>query len=214
MKPNKRVLTVARGLREAGKKFGPVPRILLEGRYLEDAGFLVGGKIEMTVEPNKLVIILGDKYEDEKNHREVLDLSAIDPTDVIVQYKDQNGIWRKELFKTERVKGFHKIASIPQRVTGLALGDLIKVDEQFGHLFFNSVVKHGDHQTIQVQLLKSELADERLLEIAKLTGCTAVRRAGGWISMSAPKATPYDPLFRFLDNGAKNGHWKYCKASI
>jgi hypothetical protein len=67
MKSSKRMLTVARGLREPAKKVGPVPRINLEGRYLENAGFMIGVKIEMTVQPNMLVIILAEKMQGDVN---------------------------------------------------------------------------------------------------------------------------------------------------
>lgn len=213
MKSNKRVLTVSRGLREAAKKYGPVPRILLEGRYLENAGFGIGGKIEMTVELNKLIIIVGDKYQDERNHRELLDLSTVDPLGVVAQYKDRNGIWRKEVLKTRKVGEYYEIAAVPFRVTAVAIGDKIKVDEEFGHLFFSYVFQSGGQQTIQVQILDDWIYAERLLQAVHIYGGSAVCRPGRFVSISVPKTLPYEKLFRILDYGTRNRLWIYRKSS-
>jgi len=203
MKPSIKILKILPGFRSEG------PRLNLEGWWLDEPGFRVGEKVAILVEPGKLTITGADKYENEKTHREVLNLTKVNPEDVIVQYKDLNDIWRKEALKVERTDCYYRIMSIPHHLTDLALGDLIKVDQQFGHLFFSGVVKYGPNQTIQVQFRNRMYADEQLLKVIELKGGKAIRRHKNRITINIPKELVKDDLLRYLHFGVMQGYWEF-----
>src|SRR5258708_22747870 len=211
MKKSGRLLKVLSGIRPRPRNRRGVPRINLEGRWLERLGFTEGEKVAVVVQPKRLVITVEDKYDKEKIHRRILDLTKVDPGDVIVQYKDLNDNWRKEIIKVEKAGRYYRITSIPYKLTGLALGDLIKADEQFGHLFFNRVVRYGPNQTIQVQLRDAKFADEQLLKVIKLLDCEAIQRLNGRITINIPMRADCRELLRYLDEVVRQGYWDYRK---
>jgi hypothetical protein len=202
-----RILKIQPGLRSEG------PRLNLEGKWLEVPGFVIGKKVAIIVEPDKLTITNANRYENEKAHREVLDLTKISPEDVIVQYKDLHDIWRKEAIKVQRADCYYRIVSIPCRLTDLALADLVKAEEEFGHLFFSGVVQYGPNQTIQVRLRDARFVDEQLLKVTELNGGKAIRRSKYWITINVPKESAKNDLFNYLHFGVKKGYWEFQKPS-
>jgi hypothetical protein len=120
MKFGIRILKVLPGFRSG-------PRINLEGKWLEESGINIGEKIAIITESNKLTIINANIYENEKDHRQLLNLTNISPDDVIVQYKDVHDIWRKEVIKVDRSECYYRIKSIPSVTTPNKLDGFLKV---------------------------------------------------------------------------------------
>jgi len=207
MKKSVRLLKVLAGMRPAALKKPTAPRINLEGRWLERLGFTSGDQITVATAPKRLVITQEDKYDSEKAHRRILDLSTVNPLDVIVQYRDGCDIWRKEIIKAEKTGRYYTLTSIPYRLSGLALGDVIKVDRQLGHLFFNRVIRYGPNQTIQVFYIDARYVENQLLKIIELTGCQALKRLSGRLTINMPLKADSKELIGFLKHGEKERYW-------
>jgi hypothetical protein len=212
MKTTKRLLTVLEGFRPS--YVGVAPRIHLEGRYLEKSGFAIGDKVAMIVEPGHISISVEPKYQEEKIHREILDFTGVryKHGDVIVQFQ-QRGIWRNEIIRTAADKQHYRLTSVPVKISGLALGDLVSAEEQFGMLFYLNLVQPGPNLTIQVRYRDSKFADEQLLRVVPLCGCKAAHIRASGITINAPRASDYRKLIEYLDHGVGHGYWEYRKPS-
>lgn len=208
MKKSVRLLKVLASLRPKPYHAQVAPRINLEGRWVERLGFNYGDQITVSVEPKRLVVTQEDKYDSEKAHRQILDLSTVDPLDVIVQYKDGLDIWRKEVIKAQKNGRYYTITSIPYKLSSLAMGDVIKVDRQLGHLFFNRVIRFGPNQTIQVQFI-DRYAERQLLKVIEVAGCQAIKRLNGRLTINMPLKAESKELIGFLKHGEKERYWNF-----
>lgn len=209
MKKSVRLLKVLASLRPKPYRSHVAPRINLEGRWVERLGFNYGDPITVSVQPKRLVITQEDKYDSEKAHRQILDLSTVDPLDVIVQYKDGFDIWRKEVIKAEKNGRYYTVTSIPYKLTGLAMGDVIKVDRQLGHLFFNRVIRYGPNQTIQVQFIDARYVEHQLVKLIEVAGCQAIKRLSGRLTINMPLKADSKELMDFLKYGEKERYWNF-----
>ena len=117
---------------------------------------------------------------------------------------------------SEREGNFYRIASVPQHLIGIAKGDLVKAEEDYGHLFFSSVADYGPNKTIQLTILDWAYAQRELIGVARQLGCEVLRRINYRVTISVPwrtmKQEDFRYIFRHLDDGMENGYWKYRSA--
>ena len=209
-KANVKVLTVYSAYRAGSPRYHTVPRINIEGKWLKKIGFEEGEKIAVRVEEKKLTIVVDQWYHNEKNRRAILNVKKEDikEGDVIVQYKDSRGVWRKEMLTTTKEGIYYRVSSIPYSVPGIALNDLIEAEKDYGLLFFSRIVQVGGNRVVRLDLRES-YAEGQLLKDLKFTGCTWLSRRRQPMTINIPVTAPFDKLMRMFDWGAKSGYWVY-----
>jgi Toxin SymE, type I toxin-antitoxin system/Domain of unknown function (DUF4265) len=212
MEINVRVLTVSSIQRAAsGNYYYLVPKINLQGKWLENCGFTEGKKIAVSVGADKLIITAGDQYENEKNHRAIVKVNKheMNEGNVIVQYKDKVGIWRKSMLNTIKEGNYYRVATIPYGIISVAMGDLIEAEEEYGLLFFVRVVQVGGNRVVYLDLRDDRYVKDQLLADLKATGCTWISRYKKSMSINIPLTAPWDKLIAMFDFGASKGYWVY-----
>ena len=204
-----RVLTVYPAFRSSANR--SLPRINLEGVWLMEAGFAEGDKVAVRIEPKKLTITIDDFFTySERAHRGVLNINREDLNegDIVVQYKDSRGLWRKEMINTVKEGDFYKVINIPYRAPGIALGDLVEAEEDRGVLFFIRVAQTSGNRVIHLEILE-RYVEEQLYQDLKATGCTWIRRYRRCITINIPLSAPWERLIQMFDWGAKYRYWVY-----
>jgi hypothetical protein len=200
---------------------GPLPdhaRIILQGRWLEEAGFKEGDQIAVEIEPYHLRITPADMYDTERGQRWALNFDVLrnNPGDIVVQYKDRHKIWRFEVLSSQKEGKHYRVTSAPHRLISIAKGDLIQAEEDFGHLFFTGVVDYGPNKTIQLKISDCSNAHEELFAASMQAGCEISRRVNYRVTINMPWRTmareDFKYIFRHLDAGVENGYWDYRSA--
>ena len=124
-----------------------------------------------------------------------------------------------EEYKIERVRGikdgdFYQIKEVPLFSSNLALDDIVSVEREGEHLFFEKVIKPSGHSVIHVAILKPNvstdiLASLRLYEIA----IYAVKN-NIYLALDIPPRVAYRSIKKYLDNQLQLGNLEYQEASI
>jgi hypothetical protein len=150
MEPKIRFLTVWSTSRET--KY--VARINLEGEWLENCGFEAGDPITVRMRPQRLVITPRSKNDEMKINRNAVDLTNIKLTtgEIVYPYFGSRGIVKKEIIKATKEGELYRVSTIPYRAPGIALGDLIAVEEEYGYLFFKRIVQKSGNRIIHLEL--------------------------------------------------------------
>lgn len=204
--------------RKDGDRF--VSKISLEGVWLEDCGFEGGDLITIHVEPHKLVITPRSKKDLIRINRAAVDLSNVklNSGDIVYPYFGNRGAMKKEILKATLEGEQYRITSIPYLAAGIALNDLIEVEEEFGCLFFKRIVKKSGNSTIHLQLW-DKYWEKPLLTYLESLGCTWISRASGRtskvglrIAINVPSTATLKDVMDFLDRGKGISAWEYDMA--
>jgi len=169
--------------------------------------------VEVISSPGRLIVRPYIDIELEKEHRTRLDLTKLpcDSNNIIIQFRDHNLRWQLESVGTAKEGQFYRITNLPRKVTGISMGDLVEVEEEYGRLFFCRVVEYGSHGTIQVAIVYWTAAANDLIRAAQMRNCAVRWTANRHISLCVSRPINDDAkyLLHLLDKGELEGCWRY-----
>ena len=136
-------------------------------------------------------------------------------SEIILPYKDDEGIIHGEAIKVTKEGSYYRIKSIPLYASKIALYDLIEVRKREGVPYFKKIIESSGRNVIQVIVVDPEQikAIERDLEHF---GCLWRRSDSNkhLIAFDVPRHVPYWPIRNWLDHGEQELLWGYREACI
>jgi hypothetical protein len=133
---------------------------------------------------------------------------------VVLVYKNIEGKLAEESVWATPEGQYFRLDNIPFYAPGLALNDLIKVEEDEGVLYFDELISASGHSTIQVIFFK-ENEIERVLKSIENLGCKWEGMKGEpYFSIDVPEDINYLNFREFLDNEAGSGVLDFKEACL
>ena len=133
---------------------------------------------------------------------------------MVLVYKDIEGEIAEESVWVKPDGQYYRLDNIPFYAPGLALNDLIKVEEEEGILYFDELVSASGHSTIQVIFFKADQAD-RVLRSVETFGCRwEGMRGEPYFSIDVPNEVNYLSFKAFLDKEFASGILDFKEACL
>ena len=108
--------------------------------------------------------------------------------------------------------GTYEIDNIPFYSYDVAVGDIVKVQEVDGELFFSERVKDSGNSVIRMRIYDPGDLDNIRAELRSL-GCDS-EGDGVVLAVNVPADVPYGPIFRFLIEGDRAKRWGFEEAVL
>jgi len=108
--------------------------------------------------------------------------------------------------------GNYEIDNIPFYSYDVAVGDIVKVQEVDGELFFSERVKDSGNSVIRMRIYDRGELDSIRAELRAL-GCDS-EGDGIVLAVNVPADVPYAPVFRFLTAGDRAKRWGFEEAVL
>lgn len=108
--------------------------------------------------------------------------------------------------------GTYEIDNIPFYSYDVAVGDIVKVQEVDGELFYNERVKDSGNSVIRMRIYDHADLDSVRAELRAL-GCDS-EGDGVVLAVNVPANVPYAPIFRFLSEGDRAKRWGFEEAVL
>lgn len=109
---------------------------------------------------------------------------------------------------------FYRIENIPFFAPNIAYGDLVKVEEDEGKLFFDDIVEESGNSTLQIIIFNKEDIKGITKKIENFKCGWEDSHLKGYISVNIPKEVKYTPIKSFLDIESENGKMDYKEACL
>ena len=133
---------------------------------------------------------------------------------VILVYKDFDGNIQIESVWAEKMDEYYRIVNIPFFAKNIAYGDIIKVEEEDGELYFEELIMPSGHSTIQMIIYNVDSVEE-IGDQLVLLGCDwEGSHLPGYISVDVPNSIPYASIKEYLDSGLLSERWDYNEACL
>ena len=118
----------------------------------------------------------------------------------------------ERVWVSPREDGTYEIDNIPFFSYDVAVGDIVRAEEDGGDLFFEEVVQASGNSVIRVKL---HAEAERLPLYAELQalGCDA-EAFGTLVAVNVPARIPYEPIFALLKQGQEDDRWGFEEAVL
>jgi hypothetical protein len=133
---------------------------------------------------------------------------------VLLVYKDLEENIQTESVWAEKVGDNYKVLNIPFFAPNLAYGDIIKVEDDDGILYFDELVEESGHSTIQMIIFDNENQRKVEEDLIKL-GCDwEGSHLENYISIDVPDTVSYSEIKEYLNKGRANKKWDYKEACL
>jgi hypothetical protein len=124
-----------------------------------------------------------------------------------------------EEYKIERVRGvksgdFYQIKEVPIFSSNIAMDDLVSVDREGEHLFFEKVIKPSGHSVVHVAILNSNVSAEILAGLRSYEITIYGVKGNIYLALDIPPEVSYRIIKKYLDKQMQFGNLEYQEASI
>lgn len=110
--------------------------------------------------------------------------------------------------------GLYSIDNIPFFVPGISCGDIVKVVEKEGGLFFDGLVRKSLNSVLRI-IVYHEMDVGQLRNDLKDLGCESeLSHVPNLIALEVPAGISLDSVLEFLDKGESDHNWEYETASL
>lgn len=111
-----------------------------------------------------------------------------------------------------RADGTYEIDNIPFFSYDVAMGDVVRAEEDGGDIYFEQLVQASGNSVIRVNL-PNEAELLRLHADLRALGCTC-ESFGTLLAVNVPAEVAYDPVFRLLQDGEDLDRWGFEEAVL
>lgn len=118
----------------------------------------------------------------------------------------------ERLWVSPREDGTYEIDNIPFFSYDVAVGDIVRAEEEDGDLFFEEVVQASGNSVIRVKL-RAEAERTPLYAELQALGCDA-EAFGTLVAVNIPAQVAYEPVLTFLTQGQEDDRWGVEEALI
>ncbi len=133
---------------------------------------------------------------------------------ILLVYKDFDGNAQVESVWGERVGNNYKIINVPFFASSIAYGDIVKVEESDGVLYFDEIVSASNHSTIQMIIFNPDELERVGADLVRL-GCDwEGSHLKGYISVDIPDTVLYENVKKYLEEGQNKKRWDYKEACL
>lgn len=133
---------------------------------------------------------------------------------VLLVYRDLNEQIQTESVWAEKIGENYKIENIPFFAPNIAYGDLVKVEDDNGELYFDELIEPSGHSTIQM-IIYDHFNLQRIGDELIDLGCDwEGSHLQGYISVDVPESISYKPIKEYLENGFLQKKWDYKEACL
>ena len=109
---------------------------------------------------------------------------------------------------------YYRIKNIPFFAPNLAYDDLVKVEDDEGELFFDSLIEPSGHSTIQIIFFDLQYFKQITDELVKLKCSWEGSHLKEYISVDIPKKVNYAIVKDYLDRMSKEKKIDYKEACL
>ena len=118
----------------------------------------------------------------------------------------------ERVWVSPREDGTFEIDNIPFFSYDVAVGDIVRAEEEDGDLFFDEVVQASGNSVIRVKLY-AEAERKPLYAELQALGCD-VEAFGTLVAVNIPAQVAYEPVLAFLTQGQEDDRWGVEEALI
>lgn len=118
----------------------------------------------------------------------------------------------ESLWVSPRPDGTYEVDNIPFFSYDVAVGDVVRAEEDGGDLYFEELVQASGNSVIRVKL-PNEAELLRLHDELRSLGCDS-ESFGTLLAVNIPAQVAYEPIFRLLEKGEKDDRWGFEEAVL
>lgn len=116
------------------------------------------------------------------------------------------------MWTSRQADGTYEIENIPFYSYDVAVGDVVKVQDVDGELFYVERVRESGNSVIRMLIYDRGELDSVRAELRAL-GCDS-EGDGAVLAVNVPADVPYAPIFRFLSEGDRAKRWGFEEAVL
>lgn len=133
---------------------------------------------------------------------------------VSLVYKDSEDRLQIETVWASPEGAYFRVENTPFFAKNVAFGDLISVEEDGGHLFFEDLVEASGHSTLHVVVKEKGTMDSVAEDLVAL-GCDwEGSHLPGYFSVDVPKSVDYAPVRSYLMSRRELGGLDFAEACL
>jgi hypothetical protein len=122
--------------------------------------------------------------------------------------------YKIEKIRAIKIGNFYQVKDIPIFSSGLSIADIISVEREGEHLFFEKIIRPSGHSVVHVAVLKPNTSKEILENLRMYKIDIHSINNGIYLALDIPPNTPYPHIKEYLDNQLKIGNLEYEEAAL